>query len=111
VHWLRDYTPFAVGIKGLPLGMIPGTAYSQTGARLGVGDVVLLYTDGITEATDPSNSELGYEGLLQMVEHVAGESPDGMVQDLISRIQSLRANAPRQDDTLILLQHVSTDGI
>jgi phosphoserine phosphatase RsbU/P len=111
-YWLRDRTPFAAGVEGLPLGMIPGTAYSQTGARLGVGDVVLLYTDGITEATDPSNSELGYEGLLQMVEQVAGESPDEMVQDLISRIQSFRANAPRQDDdTLILLQRVSTGAI
>jgi phosphoserine phosphatase RsbU/P len=58
-HWLRDCTPFAVGIEGLPLGMISGTAYSQTGVRLGVGDVVLLYTDGITEAMGPSNSELG----------------------------------------------------
>jgi sigma-B regulation protein RsbU (phosphoserine phosphatase) len=111
-HWLQDHTPFAVDIEGLPLGMIPGTAYSQTGMRLSVGDVVLLYTDGITEATDPSNSELGYEGLLQMVEHVAGESPDEMVQDLISRIQSFRANAPRQDDdTLILLQRVSTGAV
>ena len=98
-------------IEGLPLGVIPGTAYSQTGVRLGIGDFVLLYTDGITEATDPSNSELDYEGLRQMVHKVAGESPAEMVQDLISRIQSFRGDASRlDDDTLILLRRVSTLG-
>jgi phosphoserine phosphatase RsbU/P len=92
--------------------MIPGTTYSQTRARLGVGDVVLLYTDGITEATDPAHSELGYEGLMAIVDHVEGESPAEMVQSLISCIQSFRGDAPREDDdTLILLQRVSTVGI
>jgi serine phosphatase RsbU (regulator of sigma subunit) len=47
-----------------------------------------------------------------MAGQVAGESPDEMVQDLISRIQGFRANGPRQDDdTLIVLQRVSTVGI
>ena len=110
--WLQDYTPYPVEMEGLPLGLISGTAYSHTGARLAVDDVVLLYTDGITEATNPSNSELGYEGLLQMADHVAGESPAQMVHDMISLIQSFRGDAPRRDDdTLILLQRVSTAGI
>lgn len=111
-HWLQDDTPFAVEIEGLPLGMIPGTVYSQTCVSLGIGDVLLLYTDGITEATDGSNSELGYEGLLQIVDCLAGESPAEMMQDLISRVQSFRSNRPRQDDdTLILLHRVSTAGV
>jgi phosphoserine phosphatase RsbU/P len=108
---LQDDTTFRVDIEGLPLGMIPGTAYSQTGVPLGLGDLVLLYTDGITESTDPSNSELGDEGLVQMADQVAGESPAEMVQDLTSRIRTFRGDAPRlDDDTLILLQRVSTAG-
>jgi phosphoserine phosphatase RsbU/P len=111
-YWLQDYTPSAVEIEGLPLGMIPGTTYSQVGARLGIGDIVLLYTDGITDATDPSNFELGYEGLLHMVDQVAGEPPAEMAQSLISHIQSYRGDAPREDDdTLILLQRVNAVGI
>jgi phosphoserine phosphatase RsbU/P len=111
-YWLQDYTPFAAGRESLPLGLISGTTYSQIDARLGVGDVVLLYTDGITEATDPSSSELGYEGLLQVVNQMTVESPVETVRNLISRIQSFRGDAPREDDdTLILLQRVSTAGI
>ena len=47
-----------------------------------------------------------------MVDQVADESPAEMAQNLISRIQSFRGDAPREDDdTLILLQRVSTVGI
>lgn len=111
-YWLQDDMPFAGETEDLPLGVIPGTIYSQTAVSLGVGDVLLLYTDGITEGTDRSNSELGYEGLLQIVDRLVGESPAEMVQDLISRIQSFRSDRPRQDDeTLILLRRVSTLGV
>ena len=48
-----------VDIEGLPLGLISGTAYSQTGVRLGADGMLVLYTDGITEAMDSGGNELG----------------------------------------------------
>ena len=36
-HLLQDCTPYAVEIEGLPLGIIPGTSYSQTAVRAGCG--------------------------------------------------------------------------
>lgn len=108
-HWLEDCAPFAADVESPPLGLISGAAYSQIDARLDVDDVLLLYTDGITESMDPSNSELGYRGLLQMVDQVASESPAEMARNLISRIQSFRGAARREDDdTLIVLQRVSS---
>ena len=64
-HLLQDCTPFAVDIEGLPLGVISGTSYSQTGVRIDVGDMLVLYTDGITEAMGlDSGKELQAHGAL-----------------------------------------------
>jgi sigma-B regulation protein RsbU (phosphoserine phosphatase) len=104
---LQDCTPYAVEIGGLPLGLIPGTAYSQTGVRLGVGDTLVLYTDGITEARDPSGTELGQNGLLQMVRGVTPGSPADTCRTLLSALQNFRGSQPRHDDeTLVVLQHM-----
>jgi phosphoserine phosphatase RsbU/P len=105
--FLEDSTPFAVEIEGLPLGLIQGTAYSQTGVELGVGDMLLLYTDGITEATDSSSNQLGLTGLLELARGLAAESPIDLIRGLISGIQTFRGDAPRRDDeTLIVLHRV-----
>src|SRR5580704_5872094 len=47
---LDDSTPLSKEIVDLPLGLIAGTSYSQTAVQLEAGDLLLLYTDGISEA-------------------------------------------------------------
>jgi phosphoserine phosphatase RsbU/P len=104
---LQDSTPFAVEIEGLPLGLIPGTTYSQTGVRLGRGDMLILYTDGITEAMDSSGNELGQSGLLELARGLKVESPVEVSHALMSGVQAFRGEAPRRDDeTLVVLQRV-----
>lgn len=106
-HFLEDCTPFAVDIEGLPLGVIPGTAYSQTGVQIGFGDLLVLYTDGITETIDSSNNELGNTGLLKMAKGLADKSPVEVIRALTSDIQTFRGDAPRRDDeTLVVLECV-----
>ena len=104
---LEEGTPFAVDIEGLPLGLIPGTTYSQTGVRLGAGDTLVLYTDGITEAMNPSGDELGQSGLLEFAGGLKVESPAGFSHALMSAVQAFRGDVPRRDDeTLVVLQRM-----
>ncbi len=104
---LQDCTPFAADIEGLPLGLIPGTTYSQTGVRLGADDVLVLYTDGITEATDSSGNELGHRGLLELARALTIESPVQVSLALMSGARAFRGDGPRRDDeTLVVLRRV-----
>jgi phosphoserine phosphatase RsbU/P len=106
-EWLEDETPFAVDIEGLPLGLIPGTTYSQTAVRLGAGDALILYTDGVTEAMNSGGSELGQNGLLELVRGLEVESPAQVNHALMSGVQAFRGAEPRRDDeTLVVLQRV-----
>jgi len=104
---LEDNTAFAVEIEGLPLGLIPGTSYRQTGVRLGAGDALVLYTDGVTEATNSSGAELGRAGLLALARRLKIGSPVEVARELIAGVRAFRGNVTRRDDeTLIVLRQV-----
>ena len=54
-------------VNGLLLGFQPGTEYQETPFQLGRGDLVILTTDGVTEARH-DNQFLGYDGLMRLVQ-------------------------------------------
>ena len=106
-HLLQESTPFSVDIEGLPLGLIPGTAYSQTAVRLDVGDMLILYTDGLTEARNASGRQLGYAGLLERAHQLVPQGPAEVSRALMSLVRAFRAGGARRDDeTLVVLQRV-----
>jgi sigma-B regulation protein RsbU (phosphoserine phosphatase) len=104
--FLMDSTPYAKEITDLPIGLIPGTPYSQTAVQLGWSDVLVLYTDGITESINHAGEQLGRAGLLRLVSDVPAGSADGTGQALIAQLEDFREGSPATDDeTLIVLQH------
>jgi sigma-B regulation protein RsbU (phosphoserine phosphatase) len=102
---LQDSTPFAREIKDLPLGLIAGTNYSQTGVQLGPNDLLLLYTDGITEARDERGNDLGEKGLVDLAGGAPVASPIAFAEGLLAGLRAFRGSAPRRDDeTIVVLQ-------
>ena len=89
---------------GLPVGLIPGTDYVQTIVSLRKSDFLVLYTDGITEATDDDGRELGRERLLEWARHSPNNNATSLGEALLSRFSEFRANRQNDDETLIVLQ-------
>jgi phosphoserine phosphatase RsbU/P len=58
-------------------------------------DVMILYTDGITDATDTAGNMLGGDGLLAIVRNLPAESPAIMAEQLLAAVQRFRGNALR----------------
>ena len=96
--WLETTTTFALSVEGVPLGLIPGTEYVQLAVRLNRDDVLIVYTDGITDARDPAGNMLGGEGLMRIVRNLPAEPPTPMADRLLAAMQDFRGNAPRDDD-------------
>ena len=102
---LYDSTPHSKEIVDLPLGLIAGTSYSQTAVQLEVGDLLLLYTDGINESCDESGEQLGLDGLLSIAQSLPTESAAAAGQGLLSAIERFRGPVPAADDvTVVALQ-------
>lgn len=104
--WLDERTAHAVtAVAGVPLGLIGGTEYQQTAVQLGGGDLLILYTDGITECADETGRELGYEGLLSLLRDLPLEPSIETANALVRAVEKFRAAAPCLDDqSVIVLQ-------
>jgi phosphoserine phosphatase RsbU/P len=114
--WLDERTPHTLKVvAGLPLGLIHGTEYEQTAVHLAEGDLLILYTDGITECADDAAKELGSEGLLTLLRRMPLEPSIETADALVAAVEKFRGSTPCLDDqSVIVLQrtvgcrHVAT---
>jgi len=102
---LLESTPLSKEIVDLPLGLIAGTAYSQTAIQLEPADLLLLYTDGVSESHDESGTQLGLERLLSIARSLPTESAVAAGQGLLAAVARFRGATPTADDeTVVALQ-------
>lgn len=99
---LFDSTPLSKEIVDLPLGLIAGTSYSQTAIRLEPEDLLLLYTDGVSEARDESGTQLGLERLLSIAGDLPTESAAAAGKALLAAVSRFRGTAHSSDDETVL---------
>src|SRR6516165_9563365 len=101
--WLEEGTE-AKKVSGLPVGLIPGTEYSQTVVSLKPSDLLVLYTDGITEAGNETGHDLGREQLLEWARGAPVDSPKALGENLLQRLELFRGKIRSDDETLVVLQ-------
>ena len=90
----------------LPLGIDETTSYDQFSIRLGPDDIVIFYTDALTEAMTPTRSMLGEDGLLEIARGLDVDQPDRLGPTLLDRIRQHRAGIAADDDvTILILRH------
>lgn len=99
----------AVWIKatGTPLGLIPGMPYEEESLQLEPGDLLALYSDGVTEAQDVEENEFGEQRLADFLRPIANEPVEGLVDRVFTEIDRFAGDAPQYDDiTLLILQRL-----
>jgi serine phosphatase RsbU (regulator of sigma subunit) len=83
--------------------------YQQFDERLAVGDMVLSYSNVLTECRGASGRILGVEGLLRRVRQLDPQQPAELVSSLIGRIRAEHAgNFATDDATAILCRATDT---
>ena len=96
-------------VSGTPLGVCDHAAYPQVETVLDVGDMVLLFSDAMTESLDENGAMLGEEGLLQLVSRLPVDSPDLLMHRLVSRVKENSPDEQVGDDlTIVLIQATGT---
>lgn len=90
------------GVYDIPLGIDAEGQYSSFGVRLSQGDIVLMYTDALTEASSPDGRMLGEEGLLRLVQGLPLSETPHLVRRLLEEVNAHRGGLPAIDDTTVL---------
>jgi len=90
---------------GLPIGMMQGVAYQEASVAFEVGDVLVIYSDGITESINEREEEFDEERLIEVVKNNLGRSASGVrdrIDEALSRF--VGTTAPVDDMTLMIIK-------
>ena len=93
------------GTGGLPLGLLEDAQYTAVEFRLWPGDQIVFYTDGVTEATDPSGRMFGLERLDQTLE-LCREDADDLIAAVLTALNEFTQGQPAEDDRTLLVARV-----
>jgi len=92
---------------GLLLGLSKSTTYAQGSAQLTAGDLLLLYTDGVTDAEDPQGNPFGTARLLDWASSQAGRLPPDVKESLLRTLGQFSGGARQGDDITVLVVQYS----
>jgi len=91
--------------RSVVLGAFDFAEYHQRETRLYEGDIVVMYTDGVTEAVNHENEMYGEERLMRLVSENAGISADGIKLIILEDLIGFTSGLPQGDDiTLVVLK-------
>lgn len=94
---------------GLPIGMMQGVAYQEASVVFDPGDVLVIYSDGITESINERDEEFEEERLIEVVKNNLGRSASGIrdrIDEALSRF--VGTTAPVDDMTLMIIKRTDT---
>jgi len=98
-----------LSIAGFPLGMFDKAEYQELELQLGPGDLVVFYTDGLSEARDLRGEEFGMERLQEVIERNCNLPVKKLIEKTFSQIEKFTLDTRRYDDQTAVALRVTTD--
>ncbi|MBN2303621.1 MAG: PP2C family protein-serine/threonine phosphatase [Anaerolineae bacterium] len=100
---IRARDPVALTKTGLPLGMFDDFSWQQGAITLEPGNLLVAYTDGISEAQDRDDAEFGEDRLLAAVTARRDDLAAGIHAGVIAAVRDFVGDAPQFDDLTLMI--------
>jgi serine phosphatase RsbU (regulator of sigma subunit) len=88
---------------GVILGILPKAVYEQAETTFEPGDILVLFSDGVTEAPDPQDQEFGEERLATLVGNLRDRPAREIVEQIHAEVHTFTQGAPPADDITVLV--------
>jgi len=88
---------------GVILGILPQAVYKEAAIRMEPGDVLVLFSDGVTEAADPKDEDFGEERLAELVASMRGRPASQIVEAIEAAVNEHTRGAPPADDITVVV--------
>ena len=103
--WLRDGAAITLPPTSVPVGLFASAPFPTMRATLGVGETLLVYTDGVTETLDAAGREYGQERLVRAIRGRHTVPIPDLMSGCLTDLARFRGDGPRRDDlTLFALR-------
>ena len=94
---------------GLPLGLFCNQQFTAESVELLLGDMLVLFTDGVSEAQNVRGEEYGVSKLQTLIQEGKFTCPEKVIEACRDCLQEFRGPTERSDDeTLLAIQYVGT---
>jgi len=100
----RDQSIVWLETGGPPVGMFPHFTYQEGAIELNPGDLVVAYTDGVTEAVNPAGEEWGVVGLQKAAAESLAQCADDLVHEIFASMDEFSRGGLTDDATVIVLR-------
>jgi sigma-B regulation protein RsbU (phosphoserine phosphatase) len=88
---------------GVPLGLLPGARFRLDGVTIEPGDLLCLYSDGVTECAAPDDDEFGLERLIELVSARRQQPLAEIVAAIDRETTRFARGLPQADDQTVVL--------
>jgi len=88
---------------GMPLGLVDDQEWQQRKFQLDPGDIIVMYTDGITDAQSPLNELYGMERFSETIQTNRERPPAELEKLVIADIDRFLDGAPQPDDMAMVI--------
>ncbi len=89
--------------EGFPVGLFPGVHYDQRAIKLEPGDLLVAFTDGVTETPNGGGEEFGDQHVIELLLKNAEKPLDRIAGEISNAVDVWAGNRERHDDTTLLL--------
>jgi len=90
----------------VPIGMFAEVQFEATQFQLAKGDILVAYTDGITEAANPSGQLWGVENLESLLRSCSRMAPGEIVERILAEVSDFVNDEPQRDDVTLVVMKV-----
>jgi sigma-B regulation protein RsbU (phosphoserine phosphatase) len=103
----RDGRVELLTTTGLPLGLFARADYEEASVELAPGDLLMLYSDGVTEADNLNEEDFGMDRVTAVLKECQDQPAAGIVDRMLREIDAFAGAAPQHDDiTLMILKRM-----
>ncbi len=95
---------------GIALGVIPNISLHDSEVELAPGDVLLLYTDGVTEAMNEREEEFGAERLASLLADGGHLTASALIDEITHEVEQFTGGGPNSDDlTMVIVKRLAAE--
>jgi sigma-B regulation protein RsbU (phosphoserine phosphatase) len=91
---------------GLVIGAMPSPSYEQEAVQLQPGDILVAYTDGVTEAFSADGEEFGEDRLTEVVAASVELAPEDLAEAIVRAARDWSRDTPQHDDITLVVARV-----
>jgi phosphoserine phosphatase RsbU/P len=95
---------------GVVLGLFEQASFDEETVTLEKGDLIIAFSDGVTEAMNPDNEEFTDDRLLACANAHRGEPPQQVLNALLADVQTFCAGATQSDDVTVVMVRYNGSG-